>query len=561
MLIAAVAAVALAWPAAAAADPAEGEPLAGYLFVYFTGEGLANGEQVYFALSEGNDPLHWRELNGGQPVLTSDLGTKGLRDPFIIRSPEGDKFFMIATDLRMFGSGDWDGAQRHGSKSIMVWESTDLVNWTDQRLVRVAPDRAGNTWAPEAYYDRQLGEYVVFWASSVFAEDNPNHTGPLPHNRMLYATTSDFRTFSEPHVWYDPGYAVIDSTVIEHDGTFYRYTKDERGRSGSAPCGKFVFADRSTSLLGDYEFIAECIGQGAISQGEGPTVFKSNTEERWYMFIDEFGGRGYVPFTTTDLSTGQWELLPASQYELPSRPRHGTVLPITRSEWIRLQEAYGDECVPEGNCYPDSEPPTTTVALDPAEPGPGGTYEGPVTVTFSADDGALGSGVDRTLYSHNGSALQVYDPAQPLVISEPGFHQIIYRSIDAHGNSEALRQVTFTIAAPPPAGDPALAIAVKPKTKRVKAKRAVALRVSVRNTGESAAGKARVCAKVAKRKAKVAGKSCRKLGALEAGAAAKQLFKVKPTRRAAGKRVKVTFTATAGNAKAARTSAVLRVRK
>src|SRR5690606_20821360 len=130
---------------------------------------------------------HWHELNGGQPVLTSDLGTKGLRDPFIIRSPEGDKFFLIATDLRMFGSGDWDGAQRHGSKSIMVWESTDLVNWTDQRLVRVSPDTAGNTWAPEAYYDPQLGEYVVFWASSIFGEDNPGHTGPLPHNRMMYA--------------------------------------------------------------------------------------------------------------------------------------------------------------------------------------------------------------------------------------------------------------------------------------------------------------------------------------------------------------------------------------
>ncbi|MEK8225788.1 immunoglobulin-like domain-containing protein [Oerskovia sp. M15] len=62
--------------------------------------------------------------------------------------PEGDKFYQIATDLKIYGNGNWDASQRTGSKSIMVWESTDLVNWTDQRLVKVSPDTAGNTWAP-----------------------------------------------------------------------------------------------------------------------------------------------------------------------------------------------------------------------------------------------------------------------------------------------------------------------------------------------------------------------------------------------------------------------------
>lgn len=36
---------------------------AGYLFAYFTGEGTADGEQIRYALSRGNDALHWRELN------------------------------------------------------------------------------------------------------------------------------------------------------------------------------------------------------------------------------------------------------------------------------------------------------------------------------------------------------------------------------------------------------------------------------------------------------------------------------------------------------------------
>jgi beta-xylosidase len=312
----------------------------GYAFSYFTGEGTADGEQIRIALSRGNDPLHWRELNGGKPVLTSELGTKGLRDPFIIRSPEGDKFYQIATDLRMYGGagGSWDQVQRTGSKSIMVWESTDLVNWANQRLVEVSPDTAGNTWAPEASYDPALGAYVVFWASKIYAEGDPNHTGST-YNKMMYATTRDFHTFSEPKVWNDPGYSVIDSTVIRHDGAYHRFTKDERNESSSTPCSKFIAAEKSTNLRDtSYDFVADCIGKGSISHGEGPTIFKSNTEEKWYLFIDEFGGRGYIPFETTDLDSGKWTM--SENFELPSSPRHGTVLPVTRAEYKRLLGAY-----------------------------------------------------------------------------------------------------------------------------------------------------------------------------------------------------------------------------
>ncbi|MGW2889437.1 family 43 glycosylhydrolase [Streptomyces griseoruber] len=312
------------------------EALKGYMFSYFTGEGTANGEQLYAALSKGNDPLHWRELNDGEPVLTSTLGERGLRDPFIIRSPEGDKFYQIATDLRIYGNGDWDAAQRTGSKSIMVWESTDLVHWTNQRLVQVSPDSAGNTWAPEAYYDSDLGEYVVFWASKLY--NNEAHSGDT-YNRMMYATTRDFYTFSAPKVWIDRGYSVIDSTVIQHDGTYFRLSKDERNNTSSTPNSKFIFEEKSDSLLNlSWDAVAEGIGKGAMSAAEGPLVFKSNTEDKWYAFLDEFGGRGYIPFETTDLAAGKWT--PVADYDLPSRPRHGTVLPVTQAEYDRLLTAY-----------------------------------------------------------------------------------------------------------------------------------------------------------------------------------------------------------------------------
>ncbi|GAA2674561.1 family 43 glycosylhydrolase [Actinoplanes palleronii] len=369
------------------------EPLKGYLFSYFTGEGYADGEQIYHALSNGNDALSWREVNAGQPVLTSTLGTKGLRDPFIIRSPEGDKFYQIATDLKIYGNGDWDASQRSGSKSIMVWESTDLVTWTNQRLVKVSPDTAGNTWAPEAFYDKKLGAYVVFWASKLYDAADTGHTGTT-YNRMMYATTRDFYTFSEPQVWKDPGYSVIDSTVVEHNGEYYRFTKDERNNSSSSPCSKYIIEEKSTDLLDlGYDFVAECIGSSALSRGEGPLIFKSNTpssdgKDKWYLFIDEYGGRGYVPFSTTDLDSGQWTA--ETGYTLPSRPRHGTVLPVTQAEYDRISAKY-------------EEPPATpglrlryqfdetggTVARDSSGNGFNGAFNREPAFTSGVDGGAV----------------------------------------------------------------------------------------------------------------------------------------------------------------------------
>lgn len=91
---------------------------------YFTGEGTADGEQIRMALSRGGDALHWQELNGGKPVLTSDLGTEGLRDPFVIRSPEGDTFYQIATDLRMYGAAAEAGTRCSAPAAGRSWSGS-----------------------------------------------------------------------------------------------------------------------------------------------------------------------------------------------------------------------------------------------------------------------------------------------------------------------------------------------------------------------------------------------------------------------------------------------------
>ena len=317
---------------------------AGYLFAYFIGEGTKDGEQLYMAASNGNDPLHWNNLNSGKPVFTSHLGEKGVRDPSIVRSPDGDKFYMIATDLNINNNGDWTRAQTTGSTSLLIWESSDLTHWSNQRLVKVSSDLAGNTWAPEAFYDKTTGEYVVFWASKIYSDAAKSGS---PNERIMYAKTRDFYTFTEAQEYYNPGYSVIDTTMIENNGKIYRFTKDERDfNAATAPNGKMVFEESGDSIFGNFSMIKEGIGKGSIPAGEGPLVFKANGENKWYLFIDYFSGGGYKPFYTTDLASGIWTPV-SSGYSLPTpTPRHGTVLPITAEELARINGTLPVEVAP-----------------------------------------------------------------------------------------------------------------------------------------------------------------------------------------------------------------------
>jgi hypothetical protein len=299
-----------------------------YFFSYFAGEAYADGEQIYFASSR--DGLNWADLNGNSPVLTSTLGEKGVRDPFIIRSPEGDRFYMIATDLKIYGGSGWGAAQTAGSKSLMVWESTDLVNWSNQRMVKVARDDAGCTWAPEATYDEATGEYVVYWASKV-GEDN------YSKQRVYYAKTRDFYTFTEPQIYIEKDNHVIDTTIIKHNNTYYRFSKNETV--------KCVVEDSVPTLL--HSTATDISAPLLESQGgvEGPTIFKlnkddTNGKDKWCLLVDNYGGIGYYPLLTEDLASGVFTKPESGTYKMPSRARHGTPIRITKAEYEAVQKAY-----------------------------------------------------------------------------------------------------------------------------------------------------------------------------------------------------------------------------
>jgi len=314
-----------------------------YLFAYFTADTVA-GENIFLAASQGNSAMSWDVLGGGAPLVTSTMGEMGLRDPFILRAPEGDRFFLIATDLSIGRNGSWDRALDLGSAYLEIWESTDLRTWSAQRHVKVSGPNASMTWAPEAYWDAEAGEFVVYWSSRIYLDGTrpydkagtPNST----YSKVMYATTRDFVTFSEAKVWQDAGDR-IDSTMIEDDGTYYRFTKEVTG------CVD-ILQESSTDLRaltvpGDYAWQtdASCLSKTARNTTrttEGPTIFRANEGDTslpagadggFYLFVDDFTGAGYLPLFTESLAAPQWQTVTGA---LP-RSRHGSVLPVTLDQW------------------------------------------------------------------------------------------------------------------------------------------------------------------------------------------------------------------------------------
>ncbi|WP_172249662.1 glycoside hydrolase family 43 protein [Saccharibacillus deserti] len=304
-----------------------------YLFVHFKEKKTPDGEQVYFALS--TDGFHWEQVNGGRPILESVLGEKGVRDHTIVRTDEG-RFHILATDLSLANSfhgkykGDWANIGTGGSKSLSLWSSDDLVNWSEQRLIELGSEDFGCLWAPDIIRDPQKGDYVLHWSSSHASNDY----GP---KAIYYSRTRDFEHFTEPKLLCrkaDSG--VIDSAIYEEDGLFYRFLKSEANP-------ETLILEKGSSLTGD-DYVRNTAfdeEMAKLEQGvyEAPTAFRLR-DGKWCLMLDFYGvegeGQGYVPFIADSLADGRFIRSDAS-FSFPYGFKHGTVLGITQSEYERIR--------------------------------------------------------------------------------------------------------------------------------------------------------------------------------------------------------------------------------
>lgn len=305
-----------------------------YLFVHFKEKTTPDGEQMYFGLSR--DGLHWEDVGGGNPVLWCYYGTKGARDFTIVRDRIGGRFVILATDLsvaygmRQYGQQNfWEMAGNHGSACLSIWESEDLVNWSEQRLIDFSGNGFGCVWAPDVIFDEQQQNYVLHWSSGIPADG----TGK---KRIYYSRTADFKQFTRPEILYGPeSDDVIDSAMYEEDGKYYLFVKSY------GPDSHGVIELCSDSITGPFARVKGYhLHEAADStKYEAPTCLRL-PDGRWCLFLDYYGAagaaQGYVPFIADSLAQGNFVRSDA-ECSFPYRFKHGTVLPITEEEYERIK--------------------------------------------------------------------------------------------------------------------------------------------------------------------------------------------------------------------------------
>lgn len=303
-----------------AAQPVE-KDLDAYLFAYFTGNSVEE-EAIHFAVSL--DGYNYFALNDNQPVLNSDeiSSTGGVRDPHILRGKDG-YFYMVVTD--MTSHLGWSS-----NRAMVLLKSPDLVNWTSS-VVNIQNRFTGHedlkrVWAPQTIYDEEAGKYMVYF--SMKHGDDPDI--------IYYAyANEDFTDLeSEPKQLFFPsnGKSCIDGDIVYKDGVYHLFYKTEGHGNG------IKLATTSDLTSGNWQESPD-YKQQTPEAVEGSSLFKLNHSDTYILMYDVYMKGAYQFSKSTDLEN--FEIVDDS-ISMDFHPRHGSVLPITRSELKRLYKKWGN---------------------------------------------------------------------------------------------------------------------------------------------------------------------------------------------------------------------------
>ncbi|MDF2588843.1 MAG: hypothetical protein K0S41_2684 [Anaerocolumna sp.] len=135
-------------------------------------------------------------------LYSNPSNVNNIGDPFVLKAKDGF-YYMYCTS---------------SNNGYYCWKSTDLVNWTDKKMVYIKTEESWATdcfWAPEVV--EQDGTYYMYLTAK-------NRNGSL---RISVATSSTpdglFKDALDKPL-FDDGYAAIDATVFtDDDGKKYLY--------------------------------------------------------------------------------------------------------------------------------------------------------------------------------------------------------------------------------------------------------------------------------------------------------------------------------------------------
>ena len=279
--------------------------------------------KLHIALS--TDGRHWTPLNDNKPVWEHHV-----RDPYVRRGPDG-LWRILST-----GGGTGVDRQKVGPSCLYI-TSGDLIHWQVEGPLPLMKDvrndsggLARNIWAPEWFYSPQTDEYIVFWSSSF-------QDAGWKQSRLWYCKTRDWKTFTSAKVLFEPPYSVIDGTLLEHQGTYYLFHKEEEfgTRTGER---RAIRVATSRRLEGPYSLVEGPLNKGQLVPviTEGPTLMPDPLKPGWLLLYDYCMTNRFGASSSPDLV--HWAV--EDDVHFPPEARHGCVSQLTAEEAKTLLATY-----------------------------------------------------------------------------------------------------------------------------------------------------------------------------------------------------------------------------
>ena len=277
-----------------------------YLFGYFNS---ASGGKDGLHLAYSLNGYRWDAMNRGRSLLKPEVGGKLMRDPCLLLAPDGT-FHLVWTAA-------WAG------NYIGYASSRDLVHWSEQVAIPVMTNEPAtlNCWAPEIFWDARQARFLIFWTSTV-----TNRFGGVvqsDNNRIYSTTTKDFKTFSDARLFFDPGFNVLDATILPGTNRFYLIFKDD-----TESHLRMAVADNPEGPFGKLGPAIEA------DPAEGPAAFRLGGAVVVCYHVTSGNRSGAV--RTSDLE--HWEDISAGM-SLPPGSGQGTVLEMPGEMLKPLQQA------------------------------------------------------------------------------------------------------------------------------------------------------------------------------------------------------------------------------
>ncbi|MFT4090403.1 MAG: family 43 glycosylhydrolase [Asticcacaulis sp.] len=320
----------------------------GLLFTSFQGR----GDGLHLSASHDNGRT-WEKLglDKGEIFLKPSLGGGLMRDPHIVRGPDGI-FHMVWTT-------GWK------DQGIGYAASTDLVNWSEQKNLPLFDELKGvnNMWAPESFYDEATQQYVITWSSDIDGRFAETKSTERMNNRTYFVTTKDFVTFSKPEVLIDGGFDHIDTTLIKRDGKYIAVFK-EGDRQASQQWGAIRWAV-ADAVQGPYTIMPDPLVSG--QRAEGPTLSVQGDKTR--LYVDYYADGRYGVYETRDWVN--WTDVSA-EVNVTKGQRHGTILTVP--SWLIKTLNTATSAPPPATPVPAPPPALEGFTADPSIRVFGDTY-------------------------------------------------------------------------------------------------------------------------------------------------------------------------------------------